>query len=87
MWWQDAITVAVVCLVMVSLITALVAGVLVLEPSMAVHCDQCGHAMIDAHPEQTPICLHCRHGHARPGGHRHPDRADRELATTASRGV
>ena len=86
MWWQDAITVAVIGLAMVSVITALMSAVLVIEPAMVAHCDQCGHAMIDSHLDGSPVCLHCRHGHSVAAWHRQHDRADTEL-TTASRGV
>jgi hypothetical protein len=86
MWWQDAITVAVVCLAMVSVITAVAAAVLVLVPAMAGHCDGCGRAMIDSHLDGTPVCLHCRHAEHLLSGRLHHHRADREL-TTASRGV
>jgi hypothetical protein len=83
MWWQDAITVAVACLTMVSLITALVSAILVFEPAMAAHCEQCGRAMIDSHLDGSPTCLHCRHGHHHLlMSHPRNDRAARELTTT-----
>lgn len=76
MWWQDAITVAVICLLMVSVAAALVSAVLVMEPAMLAHCDQCGRAMIDAHVYDSPVCLHCRHAH-------HHEGADGGLVTTS----
>lgn len=86
MWWQDAITLAVICLAVVSLITALTSAVLVLESAEAAHCDECGHAMITSHMDGTHVCLHCRFDHRFSAEHRHHDRPDRELAS-ASRGV
>lgn len=68
MWWQDAITVAVICLIMVSLVTVLMSAVLVMEPAMAAHCDECGRAMFDSHLDGTPVCLHCRFDHHLPAG-------------------
>ncbi|HTK64788.1 MAG TPA: hypothetical protein VL595_20540 [Pseudonocardia sp.] len=81
MWWQDAITVAGISLAMVSVITALLAAALVIEPEMAAHCGTCGRAMIDSHLDGTPVCLHCRHDHHLVW-HRH-EKADHGLTMTS----
>ena len=84
-WWHDAMAVTVICLALVSLITALVSAVLVIEPAMAARCDRCGAAMIDSQLDGAPVCPRCPGEHDSEVSHRPHDRADRELTTASSR--
>ncbi len=83
MWWQDVVTVVAVVLAAISLVTAMVSALLVVDPATAAHCSGCDRWMIDTRPHGAPVCMHCRHGH-RPAAERvEPAAAGRHLTGAA----